>query len=59
VTRARKRGWRALRPDASECLYESGGQYHFMNTAPTFFGEGDVIRIDTETGEYVSRAKGE
>jgi len=26
---------------------------------PNFIGEGDVIRVDTETGEYVSRAKGE
>jgi elongation factor P len=26
---------------------------------PNFIGEGDVIRVDTETGEYLSRAKGE
>src|SRR2546428_10000941 len=26
---------------------------------PNFIGEGDVIRVDTETGEYVSRAEGE
>src|SRR3989440_11437013 len=26
---------------------------------PNFIGAGDVIRVDTETGEYVSRAKGE
>jgi elongation factor P len=24
---------------------------------PNFIGEGDVIRVDTETGEYLSRAK--
>ena len=26
---------------------------------PNFIGEGDVIRVDTETGEYLSRAKAE
>jgi len=26
---------------------------------PNFIGEGDVIRVDTESGEYLSRAKGE
>jgi elongation factor P len=26
---------------------------------PNFISEGDLIRIDTETGEYLSRAKGE
>jgi len=26
---------------------------------PNFIGEGNVIRVYTETGEYVSRAKGE
>ena len=26
---------------------------------PNFIGEGDVIRVDTETGEYLSRARGE
>ena len=26
---------------------------------PNFIGEGDAIRVDTETGEYLSRAKGE
>jgi len=26
---------------------------------PNFIGEGDLIRIDTETGAYLSRAKGE
>ena len=26
---------------------------------PNFIGEGDVIRVDTETGEYLSRAKSE
>jgi elongation factor P len=26
---------------------------------PNFIGEGDVIRVDTETGAYLSRAKGE
>jgi len=25
---------------------------------PLFINEGDVIRIDTRTGEYISRAKG-
>jgi elongation factor P len=25
---------------------------------PSFVGEGEVIRVDTETGEYVSRVKG-
>ena len=26
---------------------------------PNFITEGDVIRVDTETGAYLSRAKGE
>jgi elongation factor P len=26
---------------------------------PNFIAEGDAIRVDTETGEYLSRAKGE
>jgi elongation factor P len=26
---------------------------------PNFIGEGDVIRVDTETGAYLSRAKGD
>jgi len=26
---------------------------------PNFIGEGDVIRVDTATGEYLSRAKAE
>ena len=26
---------------------------------PNFIGEGEVIRVDTETGSYLSRAKGE
>ncbi|HJQ73441.1 MAG TPA: elongation factor P [Gaiellaceae bacterium] len=26
---------------------------------PNFINEGDLIRVDTETGEYLSRAKGE
>ena len=26
---------------------------------PNFIGEGDLIRVDTETGEYLSRAKSE
>jgi elongation factor P len=26
---------------------------------PNFIGEGDAIRVDTETGAYLSRAKGE
>ena len=26
---------------------------------PNFIGEGDVIRVDTESGAYLSRAKGE
>jgi elongation factor P len=26
---------------------------------PNFINEGDLVRIDTETGEYLSRAKGE
>jgi elongation factor P len=26
---------------------------------PNFINEGDVIRVDTETGEYLSRAKSE
>ena len=26
---------------------------------PNFIGEGDLIRVDTETGAYLSRAKGE
>jgi elongation factor P len=25
---------------------------------PLFINEGEVIRIDTRTGEYISRAKG-
>jgi len=25
---------------------------------PLFINEGDVIRIDTRSGEYISRAKG-
>jgi elongation factor P len=26
---------------------------------PNFIGEGDVIRVDTETGAYLSRARGD
>ena len=26
---------------------------------PNFIGEGEVIRVDTESGSYLSRAKGE
>ena len=31
----------------------------FVVQVPNFINEGDLIRVDTETGEYLSRAKGE
>ena len=34
-------------------IIETGAQI----SAPLFIGEGDVIRINTETGKYVERVK--